>query len=156
MRNFVVFIADCTIIKSSLLNILKNFLAKYLLFNIFYQYIHILSWYFNFFLYFIVIVLNYIIFLFIIRYSNILLFIYFLQIKYENMQRKKPHRNETFNRDRRTRTLDIWFWRPTFYQLNYIPLSSFSDTSLYKQLDKSYTMICHPVYLPVSSKLHTV
>ncbi len=25
------------------------------------------------------------------------------------------------SRDRRTRTLDIWFWRPTFYQLNYIP-----------------------------------
>ena len=26
------------------------------------------------------------------------------------------------SRGRRTRTLDIWFWRPTFYQLNYAPI----------------------------------
>ena len=30
-----------------------------------------------------------------------------------------------FYRGRRTRTLDIWFWRPTFYRLNYTPTYKF-------------------------------
>lgn len=29
--------------------------------------------------------------------------------------------NKIIGRGRRTRTLGIWFWRPTFYQLNYTP-----------------------------------
>ena len=28
------------------------------------------------------------------------------------------------NRGKRTRTLDIWFWRPTFYRLNYTPIKA--------------------------------
>ena len=35
------------------------------------------------------------------------------------------------NRGRRTRTLDIWFWRPTFYRLNYTPTSSPSRVRTY-------------------------
>ena len=35
------------------------------------------------------------------------------------------------SRGSRTRTLDIWFWRPTFYQLNYAPiLSKFHTDSI--------------------------
>ena len=34
-----------------------------------------------------------------------------------------------FYRGRRTRTPDIWFWRPTFYQLNYAPICEDSQNS---------------------------
>ena len=42
------------------------------------------------------------------------------------------------SRGRRTRTLDIWFWRPTFYQLNYAPIYFQNFTQTLKNVQPSF------------------
>ena len=53
--------------------------------------------------------------------------------------------NKLYSRGRRTRTLDIWFWRPTFYQLNYAPiLSKFhTDSKIFFTIKKLWNPNIH-------------